>query len=152
MNEDEHGGLLPPILSIVFFLFASVAITASIGFMGGMLLRFYFSLSPEVELSLLLIAVCIFVVVNYQVVLGSFFAVMVLKRILFTSLLLLIPVVLSKDFDLLIFFCATLVFLSIYFLSNKHYLTFVKHRKVSVEVQKEVLLEIAAEIEAKKNK
>ncbi|MDO6775793.1 hypothetical protein Q4591_10525 [Shewanella sp. 3_MG-2023] len=153
MNEDEHVGLFPPILSIVCFLFASVAMTASIGLTGGMLLRFYFSLSSEVELLLLSISACLFVVVNYQVVLGSFYAVKVLKRVLLISLLLLIPVILSKDFDLLVLFsCAIFIFVSIYLLSHKHYLTFVNHRKVSVEDQKEALSEIAAELEAKKNK
>jgi len=105
-------------------------------------MNFYFTSSPEVTLGVLAVLSIIFCLVNYQVVLGSFFAVKVLKLFQYALLVILVPVVIIQYFSVGIFIfklvSAVIAISSIFILDSKQYQIFVQHRLNSVEYYKSV--------------
>jgi hypothetical protein len=152
-SEDVAVGIFPPLLSFITFLIASVLMTISFGVGASVTLNFYFDPSPEAILGVLAVLSIIFFLVNYQVILGSFFAVKVLKLFQYALLVLLIPIVIIEDFSVELFIVklvsAVLAMSSIFILDRKKYRIFVQHRLNSVKDYKSVLAEIAAEEGAK---
>ncbi|MBB1363483.1 hypothetical protein H5125_15150 [Shewanella sp. SR44-4] len=152
-SEDVAVGIFPPLLSFITFLIASVLMTISFGVGASVTLNFYFDPSPEAILGVLAVLSIIFFLVNYQVILGSFFAVKVLKLFQYALLVLLIPIVIIEDFSVELFIVklvsAVLAMSSIFILDSKKYRIFVQHRLNSVKDYKSVLAEIAAEEGAK---
>ncbi|AZG71398.1 hypothetical protein [Shewanella livingstonensis] len=152
-SEDVAVGIFPPLLSFITFLIASVLMTISFGVGASVTLNFYFDPSPEAILGVLAVLSIIFFLVNYQVILGSFFAVKVLKLFQYALLVLLIPIVIIEDFSVELFIVklisAVLAMSSIFILGSKKYRIFVQHRLNSVKDYKSVLAEIAAEEGAK---
>jgi hypothetical protein len=152
-SEDVAVGIFPPLLSFITFLIASVLMTISFGVGASVTLNFYFDPSPEAILGVLAVLSIIFFLVNYQVILGSFFAVKVLKLFQYAFLVLLIPIVIIEDFSVELFIVklvsAVLAMSSIFILDSKKYRIFVQHRLNSVKDYKSVLAEIAAEEGAK---
>ncbi|KVX01654.1 hypothetical protein [Shewanella frigidimarina] len=152
-SEYVTVGVFPPLLSFITFLIASVLMTISLGVGASVALSFYFDPSPEAILGVLAVLSIIFFLVNYQVILGSFFAVKVLKLFQYALLVLLIPIVIIEGFSVELFIVklvsAVLVMSSIFILDSKKYRIFVQHRLNSVEDYKSVLAEIAAEEGAK---
>ena len=152
-SEDVAVGIFPPLLSFITFLIASVLMTISFGVGASVTLNFYFDPSPEAILGVLAVLSIIFFFVNYQVILGSFFAVKVLKLFQYALLVLLIPIVIIEDFSVELFIVklvsAVLAMSSIFILDSKKYRIFVQHRLNSVKDYKSVLAEIAAEEGAK---
>jgi hypothetical protein len=148
-SEDVAVGIFPPLLSFITFLIASVLMTISFGVGASVTLNFYFDPSPEAILGVLAVLSIIFFLVNYQVILGSFFAVKVLKLFQYALLVLLIPIVIIEDFSVELFIVklvsAVLAMSSIFILDSKKYRIFVQHRLNSVKDYKSVLAEIAAE-------
>jgi hypothetical protein len=148
-SEDVTFGIFPPPMSFITFLITSVLMTISFGAIGSIAMNFYFDPSPEVTLGVLAVLSIIFCLVNYQVVLGSFFAVKVLKLFQYSLLVILIPVVIIQYFSVGIFIfklvSAFIAISSIFILDSKQYRIFVQHRLNSVEDYKSVQAEIAAE-------
>ena len=153
-SEDVSVGIFPPLLSFITFLIASVLMTISFGVAASVTLNFYFDPSAEVILGVLAVLSISFCLVNYQVILGSFFAVKVLRVAQYSLLVLLVPVVIIEDFSVGVFLVklvsAVITISSIFILDSKQYQIFVQHRLNSVEDYKSVLAEIAAE-EGSKN-
>ncbi|MBB1322480.1 MULTISPECIES: hypothetical protein [unclassified Shewanella] len=153
-SEDVSVGIFPPLLSFITFLIASVLMTISFGVAASVTLNFYFDPSAEVILGVLAVLSISFCLVNYQVILGSFFAVKVLRVAQYSLLVLLVPVVIIEDFSVGVFLVklvsAVITISSIFILDSTQYQIFVQHRLNSVEDYKSVLAEIAAE-EGSKN-
>ncbi|MBB1318502.1 hypothetical protein H5123_12780 [Shewanella sp. SR43-4] len=141
-SEDVSVGIFPPLLSFITFLIASVLMTISFGVAASVTLNFYFDPSAEVILGVLAVLSISFCLVNYQVILGSFFAVKVLRVAQYSLLVLLVPVVIIEDFSVGVFLVklvsAVIAISSIFILDSKQYQIFVQHRLNSVEYYKSV--------------
>ena len=141
-SEDVSVGIFPPPMSFITFLIASVLMTISFGAIGSIAINFYFTSSPEVTLGVLAVLSIIFCLVNYQVVLGSFFAVKVLKLFQYALLVILVPVVIIQYFSVGVFLVklvsAVITISSIFILDSTQYQIFVQHRLNSVEYYKSV--------------
>lgn len=94
--------------------------------------------------------------VNFLVVQGSFYAVKILKGLLYILLILLTPLIIIDEFYVGIFVfklvAALAAVFSIFILGSKQYHIFVQHRLNSVEDYKLVQAEIAAEELAKRER
>jgi hypothetical protein len=147
-SDDVTVGIFPPLMSFILFLITSVLMTISFGVTASVTMNFYFDPSPEVILGVLAVLSVSFCLVNYQVILGSFFAVKVLKLFQYALLVILVPVVIIEDFSVEFFLVklvsAVLAISSIFILDSKLYRIFVQHRLNSVEDYKSVQVEIAA--------